>query len=163
MPKLYQGAYGGIYYRKNGRKVYVKSRFGGSITIESAIREHLKNFEINLYKINDEKQYVPYVIGCIKDFLKIYDPAFHKGFMRYLQTYSNHNSRQTNINVVNYISILLHILTYNEQYNKEYSNANEIIKVFHTMIKKKAEDYPEGSSERNAIGKIIEEIENMDY
>lgn len=163
MPRLYQGAYGGVYYRKNGRKVYVKSRFGEINPIELAIGTHLSKFEIDLNKINNENEYVPYVIGCLNKFLKIYDPAFHNGFMRYLQNFSNINSRQTNINVVNYISILLHILTYNEQYNKEYSNANEIIKVFHTMLTNEAGNYSEDSSSRKAIEKIIKKIDNMDY
>lgn len=47
--------------------------------------------------------------------------------IRYLRNYkTNYNSRK-NINVVNYISILQHILTYNENYNQEYNNANEVL------------------------------------
>lgn len=44
MPKLYQGTYGGIYYRKKGRKVYLNDRqkrglsFGA--TVEVTVNEH---------------------------------------------------------------------------------------------------------------------------
>ncbi len=47
MPRLYFGSRGGVYYRKNGRRVYVSNRFGvdGVYTYDNAKPNRVDNYE----------------------------------------------------------------------------------------------------------------------
>ena len=58
MPKLHFGSRGGVYYKKNGKKVYVpKNNFGGDVFDE--IKGYIKSQEVRLPNITDYMLYFP--------------------------------------------------------------------------------------------------------